>query len=109
MAVLHSQCPGNSFRASLGAAGSHKVALLAMLCHASGPGCCLRGLHAPADMLTRSVLMWSALLQRAALAHLVAGFVERQPLLVQTALQLFDTVKKVCPSAAYGSRKCSTK
>jgi hypothetical protein len=43
--------------------------------------------------------MWSALMQRAALAHLVAGFVERQPLLVQTALQLFDTVKKVCPSS----------
>ncbi|KAI3429327.1 hypothetical protein D9Q98_005422 [Chlorella vulgaris] len=43
---------------------------------------------------SRCAWYFPGLLTRAALAHLVAGFVERQPLLVQTALQLFDTVKK---------------
>ena len=33
--------------------------------------------------------------QLVALAHLVAGFVERRPLLVKTALKLFGTLKKV--------------
>ncbi|PSC67041.1 molecular chaperone [Micractinium conductrix] len=46
------------------------------------------------------------LLKRAALAHLVAGFAERRPLLVRTAQKLFGTVKKTGDDVSLALAMC---
>lgn len=45
-------------------------------------------------------------MQRAALAHLVAGFGERRPLLVQIARRLFAAIQRVSRLAALFSFVC---